>query len=179
MILRETEIKGAYVLGPKLHVEPRGLFYESFNEKTLSSFGLPFRVDQVNVSISFRKGTIRGMHWQEKPFGQTKIVQCTAGRVLDVLVDVRPDSPSYKKHVAIELNRSNRLSVYVPEGVAHGWQALEHVSEIAYFVQGFWSKEHERGIRPDDPAAAIVWPLEPVSVCERDRTWPLFKEDNR
>jgi dTDP-4-dehydrorhamnose 3,5-epimerase len=171
-----TCIPGVHVVEMDIRVDERGIFSEAYNSQAFAETGLPMRIDQMNVSVSARKGTIRGMHWQLDPFGQIKLVRCVKGRACDVAVDVRRDSPTYGAHVAVELTPSNRRALCVPRGCAHGWQALADESEIAYLIEGFWNKSAERGLRPNDSTIAVPWPIPPLNVSERDRTWPLLEQ---
>jgi len=175
MEVTKTFLSGVFILHPKAHRDSRGQFAEAFNASILAQHELPFRVDQVNVSMSQEEGTVRGMHWQEDPLGQIKIVRCIAGEVLDVVVDVRPSSSTYGQYYPIWLQEGDLQSVYVPKGCAHGWQAIKKRSEIEYLVSGSWNKEAERGLRPDDPAIQIIWAKTPTCMNPRDMSWPLFK----
>lgn len=172
MNFTKTKIPGVYVVEMELRVDERGIFAEAYNSAHFDRAGIPFAVSQMNISVSARRGTVRGMHWQEEPFGQAKLVRCIKGHAWDVVVDVRVDSATFGDHVAIDLTPENRRAALVPKGCAHGWQALVGDSEIEYLVDGLWSKPHERGLRPDDPRVGIRWPAPPVFVSERDRTWP-------
>lgn len=176
MELERTNIDGVFILHPVTHRDERGAFTESFNFSALAKHGLTFRVDQVNVSMSMEAGTVRGMHWQESPFGQQKLVRCVAGEVLDVIVDARPESPTYGQHKSVWLKAGDLQSVYIPHGCAHGWQAIRSFSEIEYLVSGAWNKEAERGFRPEDPGLAIIWPKPVRAVHKRDASWPLFSK---
>lgn len=175
MKFEKTRIPGVLMVELDIRMDDRGIFAEAFNAEAFRQEGIPLRVDQMNLSVSARKGTVRGMHWQADPFGQVKLVRCVKGRAFDVAIDVRRNSPAFGSHVAVELTPANRRALYVPKGCAHGWQALVDGSEIAYLVEGFWNKHSEEGVRPDDPCAAVPWPVPPAFVSERDRTWPLLE----
>lgn len=170
----ETKIHGVFLVEADSRVDDRGLFAEAFNTKDFTVAGAPFSVSQMNVSMSNRKGTVRGMHWQAHPFGQGKLVSCLKGRVWDVVIDIRKGSPTLGTYIDVELIPDNRCAILVPKDCAHGWQALEDKSEILYLVDGLWKRDHERGLRPDDPAIGVVWPIPPAFMAERDTMWPLY-----
>jgi dTDP-4-dehydrorhamnose 3,5-epimerase len=136
--------------------------------------GLNPRVVQCSVSLSERKGTLRGLHYQAAPYAEAKLVRCTRGALYDVIVDLREESPAFMRHVALELSASNHRMLYVPEGVAHGFQTLEDGSEVSYQMSEFHSPSHARGVRWNDPAFAIDWPSGERIISERDRSYPDF-----
>ncbi len=175
MLVEPTRIAGVSIIHPEVHRDARGFFAEAFNFSEFAKKNLTFRVDQTNVSMSTMAGTVRGMHWQEPPFGQIKLVRCIQGEVLDVVIDVRPDSPTYGGYIPVFLKADDMVSVYIPHGCAHGWQALQDFSKIEYLVSGSWNKEAERGLRPDDPEIGILWPKIPSHMNPRDSSWPLFQ----
>jgi dTDP-4-dehydrorhamnose 3,5-epimerase len=175
MLVEPTRIAGVLIIHPEVHRDPRGFFSEAFNFTEFAKKNLTFRVDQTNVSMSTQAGTVRGMHWQDSPFGQIKLVRCIQGEALDVVVDVRPESPTYGDYILVSLKADELVSVYIPHGCAHGWQALQDFSKIEYLVSGPWNKEAERGLRPDDPELGIVWPKPPVNLNPRDLAWLAFK----
>lgn len=174
MKFERTAIDGVLRAEMDLRMDDRGIFAEAYNARDFAAAGVPFAVAQMNVSVSARRGTVRGMHWQAEPYGQAKLVRCVRGKAWDVVVDVRPGSPTYGRYAEFELTPGNRRAVLVPRGIAHGWQALQDGSEILYLVDGLWSREHERGLRPDDPRVGIPWPFPPSFLAERDATWPLL-----
>lgn len=174
MKVQRTEIDAVLLVTHDPLADERGVFAELFNSRAFADGGIAFRVDQVNISMSLRAGTVRGMHWQAMPDSQVKLVRCTSGEVWDVVVDVRPESPTYLKHAAFRLRAGDRTSVYVPRMCAHGWQALKDGSEITYLVEGLWNRGAECGLRPDDPFTAIRWPLPPVHLNKRDAEWPIL-----
>lgn len=175
MEIEQTHLKDLSIIHLEDFKDSRGSFYEAFNFNKLSELGHTFRLDQVNVSMSREMGTVRGMHWQEVPFGQIKMVRCIQGEILDVVVDIRPESPTYLKYKSIWMKGNDLQLVYVPHGFAHGWQAIKDFSQIEYFVSGNWEKSAERGIQPEDPAVGIIWPKPVVNVHPRDASWPLLK----
>lgn len=171
----ETDITGAYVIEPEVLRDERGFFARTFCAREFTEHGLKPVVAQSNLSFNDREGTLRGMHYQLPPAAEAKLVRCTRGAIYDVIVDLRPDSPTYMSHVGVELSEENRAALYVPELFAHGYQALTDGAEVVYQVSEFYAPGHERGLRYDDPALGIEWPL-PVSVIsEKDRSWPPFE----
>lgn len=172
MKIQGTGIGGVLLITHDPLADERGVFAELFNGRDFGDRGIAFSVDQVNVSMSLKAGTVRGMHWQAAPDSQVKLVRCTSGDVLDVVVDMRPDSPTYLKHAAFWLSAGDRMSILVPKMCAHGWQALKDRSEITYLVEGLWNRGAECGIRPDDPAVGIAWRLPPARLNARDAGWP-------
>lgn len=177
MLVEPTRIAGVFILHPEVHKDARGFFSEAFNFSKLAEKGLTFRIDQSNVSMSTVAGTVRGMHWQDSPFAQAKIVRCIQGEALDVVVDVRPESPTYGGYIPVWLKADELVSVYVPHGCAHGWQAIKDFSKIEYLVSGPWNKAAERGVRPDDPELGIIWPKPPAHLNPRDLAWPPFPKN--
>jgi dTDP-4-dehydrorhamnose 3,5-epimerase len=174
MILAETTIPGVFIVQLQPRTDERGSFTEAFNSRDLREAGIHFQVDQVFVSESIAAGAIRGMHYQEAPHGQMKLVRCLRGSVYDAVIDVRPDSPSFGNWFGLTLTPENRQSILVPRGVAHGWQALEAGSMVEYLAMGLWRKEAEKGVSPEDPRIGIAWPLPIGIMCQRDRDWPPF-----
>jgi len=132
---------------------------------------------QANIGYSKKKYTLRGLHYQIAPHREAKLVRCTKGSLLDVVVDIRPDSPTYKEWIGVELSESNHTMFYVPEGCAHGYQTLEDDTEVFYMVSAFYAPEHERGIRWDDPAFGIQWrEMDDIIISDKDRQWPDFQD---
>lgn len=174
-----TPLPGAYLLELEERRDDRGFFARTFCARELEAHGLDPTVAQANVAVTFRRGTMRGMHYQVPPAEETKLVTCTRGAIYDVMVDLRPDSPTYKQHFGVELSAENRRSVYVPRGFAHGYLSLTDDVEARYHVGQFYSPGHERGFRWDDPAFGIEWPIEPTVVSEKDRSWAPYQEETR
>jgi len=172
VIVRETCLQGVLIVELAPRTDDRGTFAEVYNGKALLHAGVDLVVDQVNVSRSSKRGTVRGMHWQESPFGQKKLVRAVRGAAYDVIVDVRPESKTYGQWVAVELFPESWRSVFIPQGFAHGWQALEDGSEIEYCTEGLWRKDAERGVSPLDKAVGIKWVTDVKNVAPRDRDWP-------
>ncbi|MEM8997292.1 MAG: dTDP-4-dehydrorhamnose 3,5-epimerase [Acidobacteriota bacterium] len=175
MIFRELEIAGAFLIEPERKEDRRGFFARTYCRLELEERGLDPTLVQCNVSVNKERGTVRGMHWQAEPYEEIKMVRCTAGAIHDVILDVRPDSPTFKLHVGVDLTRENRHALYIPAGCAHGFQSLEDDSEVFYQMSEFYYPEQARGVRWDDPAFDISWPL-PISVIsDKDRAYPDFE----
>lgn len=174
MIFTETRLKGAYVLDLERREDERGFFARSWCQHEFRDHGLDPVIAQCNVSFNRRKGTLRGMHFQATPFAEAKLVRCTAGSLHDVIIDLRRGSPTYRQHVAQVLSAANGRAMYVPEGFAHGFQTLEDDTEVFYQMSQFYSPEHARGVRYDDPAFGIGWPIPQPVMAERDRSYPDF-----
>lgn len=174
MKFHETELKGAFIIEPEKRADDRGFFARSWCQKEFEQHGLVPRVVQANISNNKYKATLRGMHYQASPYEETKLVRCTRGAVYDVIIDVRPDSPTYRRWIGVELTASNYKMLYVPEGFAHGFQTLEDDTEVIYQVSQFYTPSAERGIRWNDPLFQIKW-LTPVeTISEKDANWPDF-----
>jgi dTDP-4-dehydrorhamnose 3,5-epimerase len=172
MIFTEIGLKGAFLVGLDRREDSRGYFARSFCVHEFKEHGLNPRVVQCNVSFNRLRGTLRGMHWQEPPKAEVKLVRVTRGAVYDVIVDLRPDSPTRLQHVAVELTAGNARALYIPEGFAHGFQTLEDNTEVFYQMSEFFASEAARGARWNDPAFGISWPLPDPFMNDRDRTWP-------
>jgi dTDP-4-dehydrorhamnose 3,5-epimerase len=175
MIFDETPLKGAYVIELERLEDERGFFARTFCANEFADHGLEPVVAQANLSFNPRAGTLRGMHYQVAPSEEVKLVRCTGGAIVDVIVDLRPESPTYLGHFGLELSADNRKALYVPKSFAHGYQTLVDDSEVVYQVSEFYAPGREQGLRHDDPALGIEWPV-PVSVIsEKDRGWPLLE----
>ncbi|MBZ5695447.1 MAG: dTDP-4-dehydrorhamnose 3,5-epimerase [Acidobacteriia bacterium] len=176
MLFTETKLKGAFVLEPERREDNRGFFARTFCQHEFEAHGLNPLVVQCNIAYNKKKGTLRGMHFQNAPFQEAKLVRCTRGAIQDVILDLRPDSPTYKQWVSAELNEDNHRMLYVPEGFAHGYQTLTETAEVIYQVSQFYAPESASGVRHNDPAFGIRWPLEVTSISELDKKWPDFKD---
>lgn len=175
MIFTPTSIRGAYVVEPERLEDERGFFARTWCEREFREAGLDPRVVQCNISFNGARGTLRGLHWQARPHEEAKLVRCTQGAIHDVIVDLRPNSPSYTGHFAIELSSTNRKALYVPGSCAHGFLTLEEDTEVFYQMSEFYVAEAARGVRWNDPAFGIEWP-EPVRVIsERDASYPDYE----
>ena len=174
MIFTEVDVAGAYIVDVEPHSDERGLFARTWCRRELQDFGLDVDVAQCSTSFNARTGTLRGLHLQAAPFEEIKIVRCTSGAIHDVIVDLRPESPTYLRHAAVQLTSENRRMLYIPKGVAHGFLTLLDRTEVAYQISEFFSPDHARGVRWDDPAFGIEWPLGERIMNARDRTYPDF-----
>jgi dTDP-4-dehydrorhamnose 3,5-epimerase len=175
MKFRETKISGVF----EIHLEPisddRGFFARAWCKNEFEDHGLDPRVAQCNLSRNKKRGTLRGMHYQAAPFRETKLVRCTRGSVYDVVLDLRDQSPTFKKWIAVVLKADDGNMVYVPEGCAHGFLTLEDDADVFYQMSEFYNQESARGVRWDDPAFRIAWPEKVEVISERDRTYPNFE----
>lgn len=169
MKFTQATIKGAYLIELEKREDERGFFARAFCEKEFASHGLSSHVVQVNNSLSRRKGTLRGMHYQLAPKAETKVVRCLRGALYDIILDIRKDSPTFGMTFGAELSAANRKMMYVPKGFAHGFITLEDDTEALYFVDEFYSPEFERCIRWNDPRFDIKWPAQPVVISQKDR----------
>lgn len=176
MVFTPTPLEGAYIIELERFTDERGFFARSFCQTEFSAHGLNPRVAQCNVSFNRRRGMLRGMHIQVAPFGEVKLVRCTRGSIYDVIIDLRPDSPTFRRHFCEELTASNGKQMYVPEGFAHGFQTLEDDSEVFYQMSQFYEPDYGRGVRWNDPAFGIQWPVADPIMIHRDRNYPDFTE---
>lgn len=174
MIFEETPLAGAYVVHVEEHADDRGFFGRLWCADEFDAAGLDMRVSQVNVGFSVHRGTLRGLHFQRAPHGETKLVRCTAGAVYDVVVDLRPDSPTHTRWFGVELTPDNHLQLYVPAGFAHGYQTLRDRSEICYQASVPYTPDSATGVRFDDPVFGIDWPEPVTAISEADRSWPDY-----
>ncbi len=175
MIFTETKLQGAFIIEPERHEDERGFFAHSWSEREFEAHGLNPRLAECNISYNKRNGTLRGMHYQEAPHGQVKLVRCTMGAIYDVMIDLRPHSPTFKQWVGAELTMSNRRMLYVPGDFGHGFQTLADETEVLYQVSSPYVADSGRGVRWDDPAFGIEWPsVEERIIIQRDREYPLF-----
>lgn len=174
MRFQETALPGAFTVAPDPLEDERGFFARSFCRDEFRAHGLNPDVAQCNISFNRRKGTLRGMHYQE-PRPEAKLVRCTRGALWDVIVDLRPGSKTFKSHFGIRLDAAGRLMLYVPEGFAHGFLTLEDDTEVFYQMSEAYVPGNSRGVRWDDPAFAIRWPMLPDSMSDRDRDYPDFR----
>ena len=172
MIFTATALAGAWLLAPEPQEDERGSLARIFCRREFAARGLSPCVAQASVSVTRKRGTVRGLHWQAAPWEEAKLVRCTRGAIHDVIVDLRPGSPTRLRHVAVVLSAENRLMLYVPEGFAHGFQTLVDDTEMAYQMSQFHAPAFARGARWDDPALGLRWPETPPIVSERDGAWP-------
>ena len=176
MIFTETELKGAFILDIKKMEDERGFFGRSWCKREMEEHGLNGNVVQTNVSFNKVKGTFRGMHFQRAPHQETKLVRCTRGAILDVIIDLRPSSPTYKKWIGVELTEQNHRMLYVPEDFGHGCVTLEDNTEVTYQVTQFYTPGAEGGLRWNDPAFGIQLPVTPTVISAKDAAWADFDE---
>ncbi|MBZ0296421.1 MAG: dTDP-4-dehydrorhamnose 3,5-epimerase [Anaerolineae bacterium] len=174
MLFTETSLKGAYFIDLELKHDSRGFFARTFCAREFEEQGLLPAVAQCNLSFNTHKGTLRGMHYLTPPAQETKLVRVSRGAIYDVIVDVRPESPTYLQHISVELSAENRRALYIPPLFAHGFQTLTDDTEILYQMSDFYVPGYERGLRYNDPALGIVWPLAVSQISEKDTTWPLL-----
>ena len=176
MIFTQTGLPGAVLVDLELREDDRGFFARTFDREEFVQAGLEPLVEQCNLSFNHRAGTLRGMHYQVAPATEAKLVRCTSGAIVDQIVDVREDSPTYLQSFAVELTAANRRALYVPPMFAHGYQALTDGAEVSYQVSEAYTPGTERGLRHDDPALGLEWPL-PVSVISsKDAAWELLQD---
>lgn len=177
MIFTETHLKGAFIIDIKKLQDHRGFFARGWCRREFEEHGLIPDVVQANISYNIKKGTLRGMHYQVDPYQETKLVRCTRGSILDVIIDLRPNSPTYLQWLGVELSEMNFRMLYVPKDFAHGFQTLEDETEVTYQVSQFYTPGAEQGIRFDDPTFGIEWPLPVAVISEKDESWPDFEAD--
>ena len=174
MIFTETKLKGAFIIDVKRLEDERGFFGRSYCQREFDAHGLNTNVVQANVSYNKKKGTLRGMHTQLRPFSESKLVRCTRGAIYDVIVDVRVESETFTQWIGVELTADSYRMLYVPEGFAHGFITLEDNTDVTYQVTQFYTPEAERGFRWDDPAFNIQWPITPELISAKDMAHPAF-----
>jgi dTDP-4-dehydrorhamnose 3,5-epimerase len=176
VIFSETKLKGAFIIDLDRREDSRGFFARGFCQHEFAAHGLKPVIAQANIAHNISKGTLRGMHFQFPPAAETKLVRCTRGAIVDIIVDLRPESPTYLDHVAVELNGDNQRAIYVPERFAHGYQVLADNTDTTYMVGEYYTPAAESGLLFDDPRLALKWPL-PVSVIsEKDQKFRLLDE---
>ncbi len=169
-----TPLAGAYLVELDRRGDQRGFFARLFCEHEFADAGLESHFVQANTSLSARRGTLRGMHYQLPPAAEVKLVRCLSGALQDVIIDLRPESPSFGQWFGAELSAQNRVMMYVPRGFAHGFITLSDETEVLYLVSAFYAPEHERGIRFDDPRFGIGWATMPTELSDKDRSWPDY-----
>jgi dTDP-4-dehydrorhamnose 3,5-epimerase len=174
MEFSETPLTGAYIVRLKRIEDNRGFFARGFCQAEFAAQGLAATMVQLNVGVSTSKGTVRGMHYQETPHAEAKLIRCTRGALFDVIVDLRPESPTRGQWFGIELTAANALMLYAPEGCAHGYQTLSDDTEMYYMTSRAYAPSAARGVRYNDPAFAIVWPLPVTVISDADANWPSY-----
>ncbi|MFH2129147.1 MAG: dTDP-4-dehydrorhamnose 3,5-epimerase [bacterium] len=176
MKFTETQLKGAFILELEKRGDDRGFFARTWCQHEFQDHGLAAEVVQQNISVSKDTGTLRGMHYQIAPHQETKLIRCSKGALYDVIIDLRPDSATYKQWLAFELTQDNYKMVYVPKDFAHGFMTLADDTEATYLVSAFYAPNAERGIRYNDSAFGIHWPLPVTTISDKDNTWPDYKD---
>ncbi len=175
MNFQETKLKGAYIIEPELVEDERGFFARSWCKNEFQEHNLNSRLVQCNISFNKLKGTLRGMHYQVAPFAEEKLVRCTLGAIYDVILDLRPTSPTFKQWLGLELTSENRRMLYIPEGLAHGFLTLTNGSEVFYQMTEFFQPEYSRGVRWNDPSFGIIWPdHKDIIISQRDASFNDF-----
>lgn len=175
MQFRATPLSGAFVIEIEPTIDERGFFARTWCAREFAAHGIGMEIRQCNVSVNRMRHTLRGMHYQADAYAEAKIVSCVRGALFDVILDLRPDSPTFKRHFAIELNDDNRRSLYIPPGFAHGFETLTDHTEAYYQMSAFYEPTAARGVRWDDPAFDIPWPAPPQVISRRDRDYPNFE----
>lgn len=172
----ETELKGAFIIDVQSLEDERGFFARAWCEKEFKKHGLVSRMVQANISVNKKKGTLRGLHYQVAPFEEAKLMRCTRGAIFDVIIDLRPESPTYKSWLGVELTTKNHKMLYIPEGFAHGYQTLEDDTEVFYQVSQFYSPESERGVNWGDPIFEVEWPItDDIIISAKDKNWANYQ----
>jgi dTDP-4-dehydrorhamnose 3,5-epimerase len=171
MIFTETKLKGAFIIDLERREDSRGFFARAFCQHEFAEHGLKPVIAQANLAFNKKKGTLRGMHFQFPPHPETKLVRATRGSILDIIVDLRPESPTYLQHVAVELSADDHRAIFVPERFAHGYQALEDATETSYQVGEFYAPGTEGGLSPFDPGLGLKWPLPVTEISPKDAAW--------
>jgi dTDP-4-dehydrorhamnose 3,5-epimerase len=174
MIFTETKLQGAFIIDIDRIEDERGFFARTWCQREFEAHGLCTQLVQCNISFNKHKGTLRGMHYQAAPRAEAKLVRCTSGAIYDVIIDLRPDSPTFRQWLAVELTADNRRMLFIPQGFAHGFQTLAHDTEVFYQMSQFYAPEYARGVRWDDPAFGVSWPAEKRVISKRDQGFPDF-----
>ena len=176
MQFTKTKLEGAYIIELERREDSRGFFARAFCQKEFAAHGLKPLIAQANVAYNVKKGTLRGMHFQFPPAAETKLVRCTRGAILDIIVDLRPESPTYLQNTAVELNEENGRALYVPERFAHGYQTLLDKTETSYQVGEFYAPDYESGLMHNDPRLGLQWPLPVAIISDKDQKFKLLDD---
>jgi dTDP-4-dehydrorhamnose 3,5-epimerase len=176
MIFTETKLAGAFIIDLERREDNRGYFARAFCQHEVEEHGLKSVIAQANIGFNKYKGTLRGMHFQFPPAAETKLVRATRGAILDIIVDLRPESPTFLEHVEVELSADNGRALYVPERFAHSYQVLEDTTETSYQVGEFYTPSAEGGLSPFDPDLGLSWPLPVTDISDKDANWPPLSE---
>jgi len=175
LIFKETKLEGAFVIELEKLFDERGFFARSWDEKEFRNHGVNSKIVQCDVSFNKNKGTLRGMHYQEAPYEEAKLIRCTKGAIFDVIIDLRPKSKTFKKWIGIEMNEKNHKMLNVPEGFVHGFQTLKDETEVFYQMSQLYVPQHARGIRWDDEVFKINWPLKPLVISKKDLSYESYR----
>jgi dTDP-4-dehydrorhamnose 3,5-epimerase len=175
VIFTETRLGGAFTIDLERREDPRGFFARTFCQREFAARGLETTIAQGHIAYNELAGTLRGMHFQFPPAAETKVVRCTRGVVVDIIIDLRPESPTYLQHLAVELSEENGRALYVPERFAHGYQTLVDKTETSYLVGEFYTPESEGGLAYDDPRLGLSWPLPVAMISEKDAAWAVLE----
>ncbi|MFA4995857.1 MAG: dTDP-4-dehydrorhamnose 3,5-epimerase [Patescibacteria group bacterium] len=178
MKIEKTKLDGVFIIEPDVFGDDRGWFTESYNKQRLRDFGIDIDFVQDNHSFSSQKGTLRGLHFQNSPHAQSKLIRCTKGEVLDVAVDIRKESSTYKQWISVELTEKNNKQLFIPKGFAHGFITLTDNVEFQYKVDEYYNKEADRSILYDDPEIDIDWQLDDLILSDKDKDAPLLKDSD-
>ena len=176
MIFYETKLSGAYVIEIEKIEDERGFFARTFDKEEFSKYSLDIDLAQSSLSQNSKKGTIRGMHYQTNPYDESKLIRCVKGKIFDIIIDLRPNSKTFKEWFSLELNANNYKMLYIPKGFAHGFQTLEDNSEMFYQISQFYHPEYSKGIRWDDKEFGIQWPLKVSLISEKDLSYAPFEK---
>lgn len=176
MIFRETRLPGAYLVEIEPRGDDRGLFARTWCRREFADHRLETEFVQSSISVTTLRGTIRGLHYQRPPHGEVKLVSCVRGAIYDVIVDLRPGSPTFRQWLRVEMTGGSHQMLYIPREFAHGFQTLEDDTEVSYMVSAFYAPDAATGVRYDDPALGIDWPMPVTEISERDRAWPLLEQ---
>jgi dTDP-4-dehydrorhamnose 3,5-epimerase len=176
MIFNKTDFKGVFIIEIEKQTDERGFFARTWDKKKFEENGLNSKLVQCNISFNKKKGILRGMHYQIAPYEEAKLIRCTRGKIFDVIIDLRPESNTFKQWFGVEINDENYKMLYVPEGFAHGFQTLEDNTEVFYQMSETFMPDYARGIRYNDSIFDIKWPITPPIISEKDRIYPSFKE---
>jgi dTDP-4-dehydrorhamnose 3,5-epimerase len=174
MKFKETDIRGAFIIDPEIVEDERGFFARTFCREEFAAHQLNPDLAQCSISFNRQLGTLRGMHWQVAPHAEVKLVRCTRGSIHDVIIDLRPESGTFRQWIVVELSEHNNRMLYIPRGLAHGFMTLAEASEVFYQISEFHHPECARGVRWNDPAFGIRWPLTPVVMSHKDQSYPDF-----
>ena len=175
MIFTEAELSGVFIIEPKPIEDERGFFARTVCTDEFAVQGLPNHWPQQNIAFNHARGTLRGMHYQRESAAEIKLVRATRGAIYDVIIDLRPESKTYKKWLGVTLSEDNHKMLYIPKGFAHGYITLTDRAEIHYLVSHPYVPNSEGGVRYNDPAFGIVWPIEPTLISEKDKSWPNYE----